>query len=58
MARLKDLKPGTRVLAPNQKMGGVGTGVIVDSLNTMYFIKFDDGTEDFVFKEQHIELEK
>ena len=58
MARLKDLQPGVRVIAPNQKRGGMYAGVIVDNLNTMYYIHFDCGTYDFVFKEQHIELEK
>ena len=40
---------GTRVLAPG-KDDIVKPGVIVDELSVMYFIEFDDGTDNFVYK--------
>ena len=49
MTKTPDLPEGTRVLAPG-KDDIVKPGVIVDELSVMYFIEFDDGTDNFVYK--------
>jgi hypothetical protein len=54
MAKAK-LTEGTRVLAPHpQDEDRMHKGTITDDLSVMYFIEFDDGTEDFVFKARDI----
>jgi hypothetical protein len=40
---------GDRVQAPD-KDGVVMEGQVVDELNVMYFIMFDNGTDNFVYK--------
>lgn len=52
------MEEGTRVFAPD-KDDVVRSGVIVDVLSVMYFIRFDNGTENFVYKvDNRIEKEK
>jgi hypothetical protein len=41
-------KQGDRVSAP-AKDGSVQDGVIVDVLSVMYYITFDDGTDNWVY---------
>lgn len=53
--KLSDIAEGTRVTAPCSKMEDeVLPGVIVDNLSAMYYIAFDCGTEDYVFKAQDV----
>jgi hypothetical protein len=57
MARLSDFPEGSRVTAPNpRKSGEIEAGIILDNLSAMYFIRFDRGTEDFVFKAERVRL--
>lgn len=57
MAKTNDLPAGTRVLANYVKKGGIYPGVIIDNLSVMYYIKFDIGGSDFVFKAENVKLE-
>ena len=57
-AKTTNLKEGTKIIAPNHSNGSREPGVIVDNLITMYFIKYENETEGFVFKNEHIELIK
>jgi hypothetical protein len=51
MPRKHELETGQRVVAPHPKYNDEPrTGVVQDNLSVMYFIKFDDGSEDFVYK--------
>lgn len=49
---------GTRVIAPNSKRGGMYSGIIIDNLSVMYYIHFDCGTYEFVFKAQQVSEER
>jgi hypothetical protein len=49
---------GTRVIAPNNHTGGLASGIIIDNLSVMYYIHFDCGRYDFVYKAQQVTLEK
>jgi len=55
MAR-KELEQGDRVMAPNIKRGGIYSGEIIDVLSIMYYIHFDCGAYDFVYKAQPVTL--
>ena len=48
----KEFKEGDRVTAPYDRdgTGQLKSGKIQDVLSVMYFIHFDDGTEDFYYK--------
>ena len=52
-----NLPAGTRVTAPNSKRGGIYSGIIVDNLSVMYYIHFDCGHYEFVFKAQQVRPE-
>lgn len=52
-----NLPAGTRVTAPHAKRGGIYSGVIVDNLSVMYYIRFDCGRHDFVFKAEQVRPE-
>lgn len=56
--KLSDLPKGTRVVAHNEKRGGMYSGEIEDNLSVMYYIHFDCGAKCFVYKASRIELEK
>lgn len=43
------MKERDRVIAPD-KDEVCRTGTIVDVLSVMYFVEFDDGTDNFVYK--------
>lgn len=47
MAKPKMFKAGDRVVAPYKDNREDKSGVITDVLSAMYFIDFDDGTQDF-----------
>ena len=53
MAR-KELEQGDRVMAPNVKRGGIYSGEIIDVLSVMYYVHFDCGAYDFIYKAQQI----
>ena len=53
--KISELTEGDTVTGPNYKSGDViMTGVIIDVLSTMFFVEFDDGTEDFIFKSEAV----
>ena len=54
MRNVSDIPEGTRVCAPNDKAGEEQHGVIVDNLTVMYFIKFDNGDEAFLYKAEPV----
>tara|TARA_R110000764_G_scaffold80995_1_gene160585 strand:+ start:385 stop:531 length:147 start_codon:yes stop_codon:yes gene_type:complete len=45
-------------MAPNIKRGGIYSGEIIDVLSIMYYIHFDCGAYDFVYKAQQVTLIK
>lgn len=50
-----NIPEGTRVSAPHPKHDGERQeGVIRDNLSVMYFIKFDDGSAEFVYKAEDV----
>lgn len=52
---MAELAAGCRVTAPNPKRSDeVMAGTIIDVMSVMYFIRFDNGTEDFVFKVREV----
>ena len=55
MASKYDIAEGTRVSAPHPKHDGERQeGVVLNNLSVMYFIKFDDGTSEFLFKAEDV----
>ena len=48
--RKKPILEGSRVVAPYKGHRELKVGRIEDNLNTMWFVKFADGTEDFIDK--------
>jgi len=52
-----EFQKGDRVTAPHVRTGGIESGTIVDNLSVMYYIKFDCGKYDFVYKAQQVKLE-
>ena len=56
---MADLATGSRVTAPNPKRSDeVMAGTIIDVMSVMYFIEFDNGQSDFVFKVREVNLIK
>jgi hypothetical protein len=47
---------GTRVKAPNHGKGAIEEGVVTSDLSTQYFINFDSGSQNFVFKNEQIKV--
>jgi hypothetical protein len=43
------MKEGDRVIAPD-KHDVLRSGVIVDVLSVMYFVTFDNGTDNYIYK--------
>ena len=54
--KMTNLKPGANIIAPNHTSGSREPAVIIDNLTLMYFIKYESGSEGFVFKSEHFEL--
>lgn len=56
MGKLTDpITEGTRVTAPNPRRDGeTMEGVVQDNLSVMYFVKFDNGDSEFVYKAEPV----
>ena len=55
--KMSDLPEGTRVMCKNN-VGELAEGVIVDNLDTMYYIEFLDGTSIFIYRAEHVAVIK
>lgn len=50
--RLSNLPEGTRVHTLNYKTDEMEDGTIESNLSVMYYINFDSGVSDFIFKHE------